>query len=390
MEAKGTLAPAIAAAESAVATLRDQLHGWFAANGITTRVEAWVPARLGAAPHPTLGAWEALADEAADPEPREQVHPLYPLIAAPGDAAHDAAGRTMLYGMVPTASLQVDGEGRPRFDDVSTYEIRCFVRRHNPCCPPAPGRVPDCRGEVTWSLPTEPYRVAAPFDPLGSANRPISIKMPDLRELAAQVAARPRGKLSPVRFVQPQHLSPQAKDGAASGGTMSGNAICFFSIPLITIIALFVLNLFLPIVVFLFQLWFLLLFRFCIPPQVKFDAALDAKLAAVPPSVDLDADFKVSLDGVSMATAAEVQAALKDSLKAKFVLEGVEDPGGALDNFSANPLASMHRTMADNSAIGEAGADDPEAAATPGDRGADALVFEPRREPAWRLLEGRG
>lgn len=48
---------------------------------------------------------------------------------------------------------------------------------------------------------------------------------------------------------------------------MGGPAICFFSIPLITIIASFVLNLFLPIVVLLFNLWFLLALRFCIPPS---------------------------------------------------------------------------------------------------------------------------
>lgn len=390
MAAAGTLAPAIAAAEDAVATLREALHGWFAAHGITTRIEAWIPARAGTAAHPTLGAWEKLASETADPDPREHVHPLYPLIAPQGDARHDAAGRTMLYGLVPTASLQRDGDGRPRFDDQSTYEIRCFVRRHDPCCPPAAGRVPDCRGEVVWSLPTEPYRVAAPFDPVGSANRPISIKMPDLRELAAQVAARPRGSLSPVRFVQPQHLSPQTRDGAVSGGTMSGNAVCFFSIPLITIVALFVLNLFLPIVVFLFQLWFLLVFRFCIPPQVKFGAGLDAALAATPPAVDLDADFKVSLDGVSMATATELHAALQARLGDKFAEEGMENPADALGALSNNALGTLHRTMADNAAIGEVGAEDPESAPTPGPRGADALVWEPRREPAWRLVEGRG
>ncbi|MGG5820907.1 hypothetical protein [Falsiroseomonas sp. HW251] len=385
MEADGTLAPAILAAETAVASERAELNGWFDTNGITVRVEAWIPATSGPG---TRGAWTPLADEAADPaKTGEHVLPLFPLIAPPGDARHDAAGRTINYGLIPTASLQHDANGHSRFEDASTYEIRCFVRRHKPCCPPT-GRVPDCHGEVVWSAPTEPYRVAAPFDPVGSANRPISIKMPDLRELAAQIAARPRGKLSPVRVIQPQHLSPKVKDGAASGGTMGGKAVCFFSIPLITIVALFVLNLFLPIVVFVFQLWFLLLFRFCIPPQVKFDAALDAKLAATPPSVDLDLDFKVSVDGVSLASASELQAALTANLRAKIEANGVEAPGDRLDAFSNNALGTMHRGMADNAALAD-GVDDPEDAPTAA-AGFGALVYEPRRQAAWRLVEGRG
>jgi hypothetical protein len=387
MDAAGTLAPAIAAAETAVATTRDELHAWFADNGIFVQVEAWVPDRSAGTPHPTLGAWVKLADERADPaNTGEAVLPLFPLIAPQGEARHDAAGRHINYGLIPTASLQHDGEGRSRFDDGSTYEIRCFARRHKPCCPPGP-RVPDCHGEVIWSAPTEPYRVAAPFDPLGSANRPISIKMPDLRELAAQIAARPRGTLSPVRFIQPQHLSPTVKDGAATGGKMSGNAICFFSIPLITIVALFVLNIFLPVVVFVFQLWFLLLFRFCIPPQIKFDAALDAKLAATPPSVDLDMDFKISLDGVSMLTAVDLHTQLTANLGAKIEADGVEAPGDKLDAFSNNALGTMHRGMADNATLAD-GVEDPETAPAAASYG--ALVYEPRREPAWRLVEGRG
>ena len=88
------------------------------------------------------------------------------------------------------------------------------------------GKTPDCHGALTWSRPTEPFRVAAPFDVLGTANRPITIKMPDLRELAAQAALRPKGRLSPVRFVQPQHLSPKIQDGQPQENDVGGEAIC--------------------------------------------------------------------------------------------------------------------------------------------------------------------
>ena len=87
-------------------------------------------------------------------------------------------------------------------------------------------------------------------------------------------------------------------DNAADGGEMGGEAICSFSIPLITIIAMFVLSLFLPIVVFIFNLWFLLVFRFCIPPQIKVAAGLDAALAVTPPKIDLDAEFSVKIEGL--------------------------------------------------------------------------------------------
>ncbi|MEK8086434.1 hypothetical protein WNB94_08460 [Aquabacterium sp. A3] len=278
--------------------------------GVRVQIEGWFPQVVNGRPSPTFGEWRALNDDAQQADPcgvigasavptttTEQVYPLFALVADPRDTQHDAAGRTMYYGVVPTASLQHDLQGQARFHDQATYEVRCFVRRHSPCQARV-GKQPDCFGAVTWSRPTEAFRVAAPFDVLGSANRPITIKLPDLRELAAQAAMRPKGRLSPVRMVQPQHLSPNTDGSGLSGGTMGGEAICSFSIPLITLVALFVLNLFLPIVVFVFQLWFLLVFRFCIPPSVQANLTLDAALAATPPGVDLEADFQVEVAGV--------------------------------------------------------------------------------------------
>ena len=55
-------------------------------------------------------------------------------------------------------------------------------------------------------------------------------------------------------------------------------AICSFAIPLITIVATFVFKLFLPILVVLFNLWFLLKLRFCIPPSVELGGDVDAAL----------------------------------------------------------------------------------------------------------------
>ena len=158
----------------------------------------------------------------------------------------------MFFGVAPTSSFDTDANGKARLDSKSVYEIRCFVRRHLPECP-RKLPPPDCAGALTWSQPTEPYQLAAPFDLEGTANRPITIQMPDLAKLAAQAIAKPFGKYSPVKIIQPQSLKPEIDGKALSGGSMGGGQICFFAIPLITIIAFFVLNIFLPIVVSLFR-----------------------------------------------------------------------------------------------------------------------------------------
>jgi hypothetical protein len=291
----------LTAKAQAVANLRQGLNAWYEANKIAVKIDGWFPTLVNGRPSATFGQWRELseAEQLADITSGEHHYPMFSLINDPRETTHDAAGRTMYYGLVPTTSLQHDQQAQARFDDLSTFEVRCFVRQHEPC-PGRVGKLPDCHGELVWSRATEPFRVAAPFDVLGSSNRPITIKMPDLRELAAQAALRPKGRLSPVRFVQPQHLSTKIVDGQPQENDVGGEAICSFSIPLITIIALFVLNLFLPIVVFVFNLWFLLVFRFCIPPSIQLAAGLDAALAVTPPSIDLEAQFSVKVNGVDV------------------------------------------------------------------------------------------
>lgn len=328
---------------------RDAFEAWQAEQGIGVRIEGWFPeaeAAAAAGPRGVRGAWRALEGDAllADLASGEQTYPLYLLTPDPRQTTHDAAGRTLYYGVVPTADMQHDAAGQPHLDDESTYELHCFVRAHRDC-PPRRGQRPDCNGPLVWSRPSEAFRLAAPFDVLGSANRPVTIKMPDLRELAAQAALQPRGRLSPVRFVQPQHMG--------TDGELGGASICSFSIPLITIVALFVLNLFLPIVVFLFQLWFLLLLRFCIPPRLKLDLALDAALAALPPGVDLEADGAVNLDGSPLSSDA-LHAKLAQSLKDQFAAEcgPMHDMAGEgsqpqLDGLSNTALAGLHEDFGD-------------------------------------------
>lgn len=394
-----------------VTAARGALADWLAAQGVRVAVEGWFPALVAGRPSPTQGAWREL-DEAAQvaepllpgavpgampgavpgspsgaapgpaPDidlPTEHVLPLRPLVPDPRETTHDAAGRTLYHGLVPTHSLQFDAAGQPRFDPHASYELRCFVRAHHHC-PPKAGKSPDCDGPVVWSAPSEPFRLAAAMDVLGSANRPIAIRMPDLRDLAAQAALRPRGRLSPVRFVQPQHLSPRGE-----GGTMGGEAICSFSIPLITIVALFVLNLFLPIVVFIFQLWFLLVFRFCIPPQIQASAAVDVALAAAPPGLELEADVAIDIEGAApfvrtvAALRNELHAAMKASIRAD---TGKTDEDADFTGQDNNALGLINQSLRDNATLKPpAGAPAgttvaPPALGTP-------LVFEPAVTPQW-------
>ncbi|MEW5770359.1 MAG: hypothetical protein AB1831_08330 [Pseudomonadota bacterium] len=375
----------LATRQAELSAERTRLHHWYDSHGIRVEVDGWFPHTESGKPSRTWGEWRHLADAAAqtaDVTSGERTYPLFVLVPDPREQDHDAAGRTLYYGTVPTQDLAHDASGAARFDDQATYEVRCFVRAHH-ACPGRAGKTPDCTGPLTWSHSSEPYRVAAPFDVLGAANRPITIKMPDLRELAAQAASRPRGRLSPIRFVQPQQMKPKSGGMTASGGEMGGEAICSFSIPLITLIALFVLNLFLPIVVFLFQLWFLLVFRFCIPPSISASAGVDAALAVTPPGVDLDVDFAVKVGGVDQ-TADQLNALLGASL-ADTIRDGTGN-GDPVDlgAFSNNALGPIDQAFGDAAALQPAadGTITPPPVGTP-------LVYETPVTPARRTAEAR-
>lgn len=367
-----------------LAAKRQALQQWYTQQGIAVKIDGWFPVLVNGKPSTTFGQWKELseAEQQQDITSGEHTYPLYPLVPDPRETTHDAAGRTMYHGLVPTGGLQHDTQARARFDDQSTYEVRCFVRQHH-ACPGRAGKAPDCHGPLVWSRPTEPFRVAAPFDVLGSANRPITIKMPDLRELAAQAALRPKGRLSPVRFVQPQHLSPRIEDGQPVENDVGGEAICSFSIPLITIIALFVLNLFLPIVVFVFNLWFLLVFRFCIPPSVQAAAGVDAALAVTPPGIDLDAEFSVKVGGLDVLVKPDE---LKDALtKNTGAMEsriqqdtGMKD-APKLDELGNNALGPLDQSLQDAAARTA----DAQGQLPPNPPVGEALVYEDPVTPVW-------
>lgn len=257
---------------------------------MSLRLQGWKQIREG------VGAWIDV-EENSQTAITEQVFRLYPLIPDPRETKHSGKGRTIYFGAVPTGSADTDEFGTSRFDDVTQYEIRCFVRRYKHE-PPNNGRNPKCCGEIVWSLPTEVYQLAPHFDLAGTNNRPISMQLPDLKALEAQAASLPPNQLAPFRMVSPPNSNLEVNadvDGKVTGhGTSS--QICSFSIPLITIVATFVFKLFLPVVTLLFGLFFLLKLKFCIPPSISLDAGIAAELnATLQLGLDVSVDAKVAI-----------------------------------------------------------------------------------------------
>jgi hypothetical protein len=302
--------------EGELATKRTELRELAAAHGVRLEVQGWL-----AGEHAGIGAWQAV-EETPVAKLAEQTFPLYPLVPDPADGEHSARGRTLYFGVVPTGPGDLDELGNPRFDDHSLYEVRCFVRRKKA------GR-PDCPGDYVWSQPSEPYQLAPAADLDGTSHKPVTFTLPDLKELEAQAAV---GEGIGVRMVAPPDSSLQFQTDSDGNPTNTGIGalpqICSFSIPLITIIATFVLKLFLPIVVFAFGLWFLLKLKFCILPSFEMDAGLAAELSVQPPSVD-----------ISAALTLQVDAALQVNLGA----DGLSGLQGDLD---ANQRAGLALEMA--------------------------------------------
>jgi hypothetical protein len=263
--------------------------------GVSLELQGWVPSGFD-----RIGSWQAVP-ETPGVNITETIQPLYPLIPDPRLTHHAGKGRTIYFGTIPTGAADTDDQGNARFDDRNLYEIRCYVRRHKFPCPKLLTRN-DCHGPLTWSSRTEQFQLASHFDLTGCGNRPVSIQLPDLPALRAQIAADPTvGRKAAVKMISPKGSSLETQGtipNLSPAPGSPGSAICSFSIPLITIVATFVFSLFLPIVVLVFQLWWMLALKFCIPPSFSLTANVAAGLSA-----NLDANVDVGF-------AADVQADL--------------------------------------------------------------------------------
>jgi hypothetical protein len=267
----------------------------------TVHEEGWVT-RPGA-------GWTATPAGEGGPLPMadEEELPMFRLPPRP-DCPPDRT-RSLWFGLVPTYSSDhwtaPDGTVQPKLDDRSIYAIRCVVTQ-----PPGPGHE-HCPPKRFVSVPTRPFKLAAPYDPDGTKNRTISVTAPDLRRLAA-TAGKPRGPgglqittppgsgLGPVDFKS----IPGAGLGSPGGGS-----ICTFAFELFFIVAFFLFLLFLPIVVLVFQLWWMLALRFCLPPSLSFSALatffathnlddLDIQVGDTPAEIDEKNTLRGKLDEV--------------------------------------------------------------------------------------------
>ncbi|MEO8220347.1 MAG: hypothetical protein ABI563_06145 [Specibacter sp.] len=289
--------------------------------GAHTDAQGWMVDAAGS------GRWRTLGTQpgAGGSPGTEEDFPLWRLPPREEDC-EAARTRSLWFGVVPTfsASHWVDAAGaiQAKLDDHEIYELQCFVRQ------PAPRGKEHCPPKVWWGEPSEPFRLAAPFDPDGTKNHVVSITLPDLRRLAAR-AGQPQGPGGARMITPPQSqfvfnpLKGIPESGAGKIG--SGGGICTFAFELFFMVAFFLFLMFMPIVVFAFQLWWMLALRFCIPPAISFSAMADffaeGKLIA---DIKLDAELSLDFDA-AFGTSKEMPDAQRSPTWAD-ELDAVEDP----------------------------------------------------------------
>ena len=142
-----------------------------------------------------------------------------------------------------------------RYDEPGArYVLRAFVRLKSDCA---------CAPRTVWSDYSEPFVIAPWYE--GAGAPPVQIPLPDPSDRKLLKSLKPN-----VAFVVPPSLqnllSGSAKDlmeGKGSTGTMGITWICSFSIPIITICAFLVLNIFLTLFNIVFGWMFFL--KICLP-----------------------------------------------------------------------------------------------------------------------------
>ena len=338
------------AALQTINAAKAQLAAW--SKGVDHVLEGWVPSEFD-----KIGSWQVVEEE---PEViTETIFPMYALIPDPRQKDHAATGKTIYFGVIPTGSADTTDDGTARFDPGSTYEVKCFVRRHKPECPKKQTRN-DCPGPLVWSKSTEKYQIAAHFDLIGTSQRPVTVQLPNIPELAAQAASLPPQKIAPFKLASPNGPSnlgfklDDSKDPGSAKADPPGGIpeICSFAIPLITIVVTFVFKLFLPIVTLLFGLSFLLKLKFCIPPSLEIGLKVSAAIDFVPPELDLDVGLSVELGGqalVDLKAGLGLPDAATDLDITKEINVGIESDLAL--NFGADVAAELTSTYSNEALV---------------------------------------
>jgi hypothetical protein len=315
-----------------VAEERTRFDEWVTRFKVVPELQGWFPSTSGL---DKIGCWKQIDEMPADLG-GESSFPLYPLIPDQNDRKHAGQFGTIFFGVLPTSSHDCDPRGGARFDDREYYEVRCWVRRHK--VPHDPDRPCPCPDGVFWSLPSRPYRLASHYDLVGTGNQPVTIQLPDLNELAAQ--SRPTLGVGLAKPPGSLMVSGTQSGQPINKGRSTKFEICFLPIPLITIVATFVLELFLPVVVLLFQLWWMLALKFCIPPELNLAAGITGEIG-----IDGDLNVDASLEaGINVAD-------LTNALNASF---GSTVTTNLTNTYSPIALANMDFNVSRASAGGAA------------------------------------
>ena len=171
-------------------------------------------------------------------------------------AAQAAALRLGLRGLLRAQQAQVRA-GEWRFTQGRRYVAHAFMRvSQGEGCPP----------RLVWAAPSRPFAIA-PWHAQGCARPPVEIGLPDpfdrnaLKALKPNVSFRVPEKL--FNFLQSDLSKLLDGDKPAGAAGPAIDWICSFNIPIITLCAFIVLNLFLGLLNIVFQ-W-LLFIKICIP-----------------------------------------------------------------------------------------------------------------------------
>lgn len=250
--------------------LLQQLNNEFAAFGNTaaavTLQQALAPLRversgqLSSAWNFFVQAKAALVD-ALDGAQVTMPERLRAVTTAQADAIFEATLKCLQqqYAQVLPAPGRFDAPGR---GPEPQFVVRAFVRLK----PEQPG----CATRLVWSEPSAPFTIAPWFESSGAA--PPVIPMPDLFDKAQLAKVKPS-----VAFALPPKLAALLKNNKAEdlaeGKGDEGNGlglgwICSFSLPIITLCAFIVLNIFLQLLALIF--FWLPFLKICLPiPKAK-------------------------------------------------------------------------------------------------------------------------
>jgi len=161
-------------------------------------------------------------------------------------------------GLLQSRSAQVSAPTGRYQDSTRLYRARVFLRLK--------ATAPGCPSQIVWSEFSDPFRIAAWYESAGRMLSPVPLPDPTDRNFLRNAKpnsafAVPAGLMNAMQGSSLSGLS--SGTASASGNGAQLNWICGFNIPLITICAFFILNMFLSLLNIVF--FWLPFVKTCIP-----------------------------------------------------------------------------------------------------------------------------